>query len=74
MNLICTLTLEEYFTTSGNYVMAEDQPISWLCKLHANCISKSKIQEIEIQPKKKVQCEDFQSYALLPKQFAKTYL
>ena len=37
-----TLTLEKYFTTLKNYVISDDQPGTWLCKLHANYISKSK--------------------------------
>ena len=39
---IYTLTFEKYFTTSKYYVMVDDQPGTLLCKLHANCISKSK--------------------------------
>ena len=37
-----TLTFQNYFTTSQNYVMADAQPGIWLCKLYANCSSKSK--------------------------------
>ena len=42
MNLTCTLTFEKYFTASKNDVMEEDQPGTWLCKLSADCNSKSK--------------------------------
>ena len=55
---ISTLTFEKYFTTSKNSVMADDEPGTWLRKLHAYCISKSKQLEMEIRPMKKVQFED----------------
>ena len=31
---IYTLTFEKYFTTFKSFVMADDEPGTWLCKLH----------------------------------------
>ena len=43
MFILCLFTFEEYFTASSkNYVLADDQPGTWLCKLHASYNSKSK--------------------------------
>ena len=53
-----TVTFEKYFTTSKNCVMADDQPGTWLCKLHANCISKSKTTGNQNTANEKVHFED----------------
>ena len=56
--IIHTLTFEKYFTTSKKYVMADDEPDTWLCKLHANCISKSKTAGNQNTANEKVYFED----------------
>ena len=54
MNFLLRMLLREF---SGErckkaYVMADDEPGTWLCKLHANCISTSQTT-IEVRPMKK---------------------
>jgi len=53
-------TFEKYFTTSKNYVMADKQPGTWLCKVHIElwnymriATTNQKLQEAKLQPMKK---------------------